>query len=110
MASESVGRPSISARPLHLDGLEGRGGELEALRAPYTRLLQPGRVLGTPENGGLYLRANLPETRESDDALALVRAEVLTGLSVEFRAEKERMAGGVRVIEKAVVAGVGLVL
>ena len=50
----------------------------------------------------------LPVTAEADDALALVRAEVLNGFSVEFRADEEKMAGGVRVIERATVAGVAL--
>ena len=37
-----------------------------------------------------------------------MRAEVLTGLSVEFRADEEKMVAGVRVIERATVAGVAL--
>ena len=58
---------------------------------------------------GLHMAATLPETREADDALALVRAGVLSGLSVEFRADRERMAGGVRHIERATVGGVAVV-
>jgi len=57
----------------------------------------------------LAMRAELPVTREADDALALVRAGVLRGLSVEFRAVAERIEGGVRVIERAVLSAVGLV-
>ena len=52
----------------------------------------------------------MPLTREADDALALVDAGVLTGLSVEFRASREVMQGGVRVIQAAVVRGVALVV
>ena len=59
---------------------------------------------------GLHLEADLPLTREADDALALVDAGVLTGLSVEFRASREVMQGGVRVIQAAVVRGVALVV
>ena len=70
---------------------------------------EPGTLTFESRADGLYLSATLPETREADDALALVRAEVLTGLSVEFRAERERMVAGVRRISKATVAGVGLV-
>ena len=64
-------------------------------------------LLDTPER--LALRAELPVTREADDALALVRAGVLRGLSVEFRAIAERIEGGARVIERAVLSAVGLV-
>ena len=57
----------------------------------------------------LELRAKLPNTRDADDAIELVRQGVLRGLSVEFRATRERRDGGVRVIERAVLLGVGLV-
>ena len=57
----------------------------------------------------LTVRATLPETREADDALALVKSGVLRGLSIEFRAVRERLDAGVRVIEVAELSGVGLV-
>ena len=41
---------------------------------------EPGTLTFESRADGLYLSATLPETREADDALALVRAEVLTGL------------------------------
>ena len=77
-----------------------------------------GRPIARTEGGGLELsdsdtelkvRADLPATREADDALELVRKKVLRGLSVEFRALKESLSGGVRVIKKARLLGVGLV-
>ena len=58
---------------------------------------------------GLWIRATLPETREADDTLALVKARVLRGLSVEFVAKRERFDGGVRVIEAATVYGLAVV-
>ena len=70
---------------------------------------EPGTLTFESRADGLYLRADLPATAESDDALALVRAGILTGLSLEFRADKEKMVAGVRVIERATVAGVALV-
>ena len=57
----------------------------------------------------LELEAALPKTRAADDVLELVRAGVLRGLSVEFAATSERMDGGVRVIDKARLAAVGVV-
>ena len=58
---------------------------------------------------GLWMLATLPETREADDVLALVKARVLRGLSVEFVAKRERNDGGVRVIEAATVYGLAVV-
>ena len=58
---------------------------------------------------GLWMSATLPETREGDDTLALVKARVLRGLSVEFVAKRERFDGGVRVIEAATVFGLAVV-
>ena len=70
---------------------------------------EPGTLRFEARADGLHMTADLPETAEANDALALVRAGVLTGLSVEFRADRERMADGVRVIEAATVAGAALV-
>ena len=76
-----------------------------------------GRPIARTGGGGLALadsgealtiRANLPVTREADDALALVRAGVLRSLSVEFRAIAERMDGAVRVISRATLAAIAL--
>ena len=61
----------------------------------------------TPE--ALRMSAELPNTRDADDALELVRAKVMRGLSVEFVAREERMEGGVRVVEAAQLVGVAVV-
>ena len=42
-------------------------------------------------------------TREADDALALVKTGVIRGFSIEFRASRETMRSGVRVIQAATV-------
>ena len=66
----------------------------------------------------LSVRAVLPETTEANDAIALVRAKVMRGLSVEFKIEEYRIEGitpGKRgsdetmVIEKATLVGVAIV-
>ena len=76
------------------------------------------RPIARTQGGGLELTdgadalamsADLPETREADDALALVRAGVLRGLSVEFRVLDERLENGTRVITRARLEGAGVV-
>ena len=64
-----------------------------------------------PEATEAEVRASivLPDTTAGRDAAAAVRSGVLRGLSVEFRAERERQADGVRVIERAALVGAGLV-
>ena len=77
-----------------------------------------GRVLARTGGGGLTLvdsptalevRAELPETRESDDTLALVEAKILRGFSLEFVALRERMEGPTRVIASALLVGLAVV-
>lgn len=76
------------------------------------------RPLARSGGGGLELRdsadalgieATLPMTREADDALELVRAGVLRGLSVEFEVLRERFVDGVRIVSRAILTGIGLV-
>lgn len=76
------------------------------------------RPLARTGGGGLLVRdtaealtieAELPATRDADDVLALVKAGVLRGLSIEFSPERERMDGDLRIIEAARLRGVGVV-
>ena len=78
----------------------------------------PERVIAHTDSGGLSLRdtsealevsATLPRIPAADRALADVQAGKLRGFSIEFHAETERREGAVRVVSKAVLAGVGLV-
>ena len=58
----------------------------------------------------LKVRADLPAgSAAADECLALVRASVLRGLSVEFVSEAERSEGSMRIIERARLAGVAVV-
>ncbi len=77
-----------------------------------------GRPIGRTGGGGLELtdsaaelRAELllPETADGKDAAELLRARILRGWSVEFKATQERYEDNVRVIEKAELRGLGLV-
>ena len=57
----------------------------------------------------LDMRAELPPIPAADRALEEIRSGKTNGLSVEFRARKERRDGGIRVIEEAELIGVGIV-
>ena len=76
------------------------------------------RVVAYLPGGGLELRgdtsaltmiATLPPIPAADRALAEVRAGAAAGLSVEFTAIRERRDGDIRVIEDAILSGVGIV-
>ena len=57
----------------------------------------------------LHVEAMLPETRAADEALAEVRAGLLRGFSVEFRAIQERLQGRLRIIQRAKLVDLALV-
>ena len=57
----------------------------------------------------LKVRADLPGTTEADNILELVKAGVLRGLSVEFKAVSERAENETRIVEKAILKAVGIV-
>ena len=59
--------------------------------------------------GALTMRAELPPIPAADRALAEIRAGKVDGLSVEFRAVRERRDSGIRVVEDAVLSGIGIV-
>ena len=71
-------------------------------RTPQTLRLRDG-----PDE--LRVAAELPATREADDTLALVRAGVLQGLSIEFQCDGDRMEGNTRVIERGKLVGCAVV-
>ena len=77
-----------------------------------------GRALARTGGGGLSftdtpasltLRATLPRTGEANDALTNIRARVLRGLSMEFVPKRERFENSVRIVDEAVLVGIGLV-
>ena len=65
----------------------------------------------TPELVGAELRidAALPDTMRGRDAATMIKNGTMTGLSIEFRAEAEGRASGVRMIRRAHLAGAALV-
>ncbi len=70
----------------------------------------PGGGLKLQADGeALRMVAELPPIPAANRALDEIRAKRTTGLSVEFQAIKERMDGNIRVIEQAILTGIGLV-
>ena len=77
-----------------------------------------GRPLARFPDGGLELdfdaaelriRARVADTSDGRDTVALVRAGVLRGLSVEFRPDDERLEDGVRIVTRARLSGIAVV-
>ena len=77
-------------------------------RKPLARYPGGGlELVDTPE--ALSIRADLPETTDANDTLALVQRGILAGLSIEFDALEERTESGIRVVTKALLGGIGVV-
>ena len=103
--------------PSHRERFEP-GALRMAEAVPLNLFHDPERAVAWQPGGGLELRqdrravtmrAILPPIPAADRALAMVRERQATGLSVEFKAIRERREGGLRVIEDAVLSGVGIV-
>lgn len=70
---------------------------------------EPDTLAYEQRDQGLFFRAEMPDTQAGRDALELVRKRVLTGASVEFRANRQRRASdGTRVIQLGFVNGLAL--
>ena len=102
--------------PSHQERFEP--GSLRFGNVPLNLHHEPLAAAAWHPGGGLELRqdadalrmvAELPPIPAADRALAEVRSGRATGLSVEFLAESERREGGIRVIEAALLSGIGLV-
>ena len=61
------------------------------------------------DDAALTMRAELPPIPAAERALDAVRTGKANGLSVEFAAVKEKREGQIRVIQDAVLSGIGLV-
>ena len=80
------------------------------LREMHTRAAPILRVEPELRGAELVIDAVLPDTARGRDAATSIRNGTLRGLSVEFRAERDRyLADGVRLVESAVLVGCGLV-
>ena len=98
--------------------MPGAFGDVNACDVILNRQHQRTLILARTGGGGLTLddnerrllvSAELPETREAQDAIVMVQRKLLRGFSLEFRAREERFENRIRIIEKAELVGVSLV-
>ena len=96
-------------------GSFGNAAELDAtldvMHRADRRLVRTGGagLTFTDDGTELRLEAVLPQTRDGDDAIAMVRSGLLRGLSVEFYAYEDQWAGSLRTVTRAALPAVGLV-
>ena len=67
------------------------------------------RFVPTVEGREVRIDAPLPDTARGRDTATMIRNGTMRGLSVEFRAVDEGMAGGVREVRSAVLLGAAVV-
>ena len=79
------------------------------LNRQHSRTSPIARVKPEERNGAVVVDTLLPNTVAGRDAAAELRSGLFSGLSVEFQAVRERFESGVRIIQDAVLTGVGLV-
>ena len=79
------------------------------LRRQHVREAPIMRVVPELRAAALVIDTPLPDTQIGRDTATEIRDGLFRGLSIEFRAERERMAGGVRRIQAAQLRAAGLV-
>ena len=79
------------------------------VRAMHLREAPIMRAIPFLEGDELRLDSPIPDTTAGRDAAVNLREGVYTGLSVEFKAEREARRAGLRVIQRAALTGAGLV-
>ena len=79
------------------------------LRRQHDRQTPIMRVTPEVRGAAVVIDAPLPDTAAGRDAAREIRDGLFRGLSVEFRARRQRYDDGMRVITSALVTGAGLV-
>ena len=109
VARLSFGRETFDPQPFgDVSALDVIANIQHDRRRPLVRTGGGGLVL-TDSAERLAVRAELPATRDADDALELVKTGVLRGWSVEFNPTREAQEGDLRRIQRADLSGLGLV-
>lgn len=83
---------------------------LNIMHDPAKPVARTGHGLTIDDNANaLTIRSVIPDTVYGREARELIKAGILRGFSMEFRAETETFEGNTRIIKKAELSGVGLV-
>ena len=78
------------------------------LNRQHSRAAPIMRIIPIESDGNLVVDSPLPDTSAGRDALAEIRSGLFKGLSVEFRAVRQSIVGGVRKISEAILTGAAL--
>lgn len=97
----------------------GAFGDVSSLRVRVNMQHDRGRPIAVSGPGGGLTLSDSPssldaviepvDTRDGREAVTLVRAGIMSGLSLEFRADAEKYEGDLRIIDRATLGGLGLV-
>ena len=95
----------------------GAFGDVQEIQVPVTIQHERSRLIGrTGSNAtlsdtgkALEMAMTMPQTRDGDDAMTLIRDGILTGISVEMRVEDDVWANRTRTIRRARMIGYSLV-
>lgn len=101
-------RASDRAEVFEPGSLEWPAGGV-VLRRQHDRAAPIARMVPEVRGREVVIDSPLPDTTAGRDAAREVRAGLLTGLSVEFRAALQSHAAGERRIKRALLTGAGLV-
>ena len=105
----TYGERAADRPELFADGALSWPADGVVLRRQHVRAAPIMRVIPELCGAALVIDTALPDTNAGRDAAAEIRDGLFRGLSVEFRAERQRHAGGVRRIERGRLVGAGLV-
>ena len=105
----SYGQPAGDRRETFASGSLEWPADGIVLRRQHDRAAPIMRVLPEVRGSEVVIDAPLPDTAAGRDAASEVRDGLFRGLSVEFRAKRQRYTGGTREIVSAVLTGAGLV-
>ena len=96
----------------------GAFGDVALLDVTLDLQHNPTRRIARTGGGGLtlhqdgddiMLEATLPQTRDADDCIELVKANILRGFSVEFDAKTDEWLGDLRTVRTASLPSIGIV-